>query len=642
MSTASLLIASCGAVDSGKSSLVGVLTSNKADDGRGSARLHVMRHEVERENGRTMDPTFTVMGLDASGSYFPMPQHPHGRSKRHTNATAEMNHALKVAAISQDNHMTPTTTDNANHHESPSLLRAVTFLDCCGHMRFLQTTINRFVATAPHCAMIMVDSSKGGLNPMTIQHIRLCSAMGCPYAIVLTKMDMSPKHIRDATVKALKTFIQKQSAPHDPKRTWTVQNRQDVDTLMAQDGQVLNQYTPVFPVSSVNMIGIDQLRYFFFQYPLARAQISATRTLPAALREDPMADKALMTASAASAAAATALNLQSKTSGPVTVFYIDRTYSARGVRGLIVSGFMLSGTMYPNAEVLLGPISAGRLLPRARMSQQKYMRKQQRASDISAAAAAATAAAVPVADHGNCVSEDTISASVVVTANAVTANHKHTSQTTALAETSSIGHHAAGASPAETVRYTFLPVQVKSLQVNLQSVQSTQTGQCTAAAIVATRNSDKIHVSRKLQLGRVLLSSLDRFHESSHGVCLKFQIDITVTHHATTIQPHCQCVFHSHCVRQTAQLMSVDSVYNSFKNMWQTPREGNSSNQGTESSHAEEPTNILRTGGRALVTMQFIRYPEFLVCNSRMLLREGELRAAGTITKLFFEGVTRE
>ena len=46
-----------GNVDSGKSTIVGVLSKSIFDDGRGSARLKVFNYPHEVENGRTSSIT---------------------------------------------------------------------------------------------------------------------------------------------------------------------------------------------------------------------------------------------------------------------------------------------------------------------------------------------------------------------------------------------------------------------------------------------------------------------------------------------------------------------------------------------------------------------------------------------------------
>lgn len=54
-------------MDSGKSTLIGVLTNATLDDGRGSARALVLKHRHEQENGRTSAVTVEVMGYKDDG-----------------------------------------------------------------------------------------------------------------------------------------------------------------------------------------------------------------------------------------------------------------------------------------------------------------------------------------------------------------------------------------------------------------------------------------------------------------------------------------------------------------------------------------------------------------------------------------------
>ncbi len=55
-------IAMIGNVDSGKSTLIGILTNATLDDGRGAARSLVLKHRHEQENGRTSAVTVEIMG----------------------------------------------------------------------------------------------------------------------------------------------------------------------------------------------------------------------------------------------------------------------------------------------------------------------------------------------------------------------------------------------------------------------------------------------------------------------------------------------------------------------------------------------------------------------------------------------------
>ena len=55
--TEECVIAVCGPVDAGKSSLIGVLTSGELDDGRGKSRKKILKHKHELDSGRTSNIT---------------------------------------------------------------------------------------------------------------------------------------------------------------------------------------------------------------------------------------------------------------------------------------------------------------------------------------------------------------------------------------------------------------------------------------------------------------------------------------------------------------------------------------------------------------------------------------------------------
>lgn|SRR5690606_20062914 len=56
-------IAVCGNVDAGKSTLVGVLTRGKLDNGRGLARTNVFVHKHELSTGRTSSISHQILGF---------------------------------------------------------------------------------------------------------------------------------------------------------------------------------------------------------------------------------------------------------------------------------------------------------------------------------------------------------------------------------------------------------------------------------------------------------------------------------------------------------------------------------------------------------------------------------------------------
>jgi GTPase len=60
-------LAVLGAVDSGKSTLLGVLTHGELDNGRGRARLNLFRHLHEIQTGRTSCISHEILGFDKEG-----------------------------------------------------------------------------------------------------------------------------------------------------------------------------------------------------------------------------------------------------------------------------------------------------------------------------------------------------------------------------------------------------------------------------------------------------------------------------------------------------------------------------------------------------------------------------------------------
>jgi GTPase SAR1 family protein len=58
------MVAVLGGADAGKSTLLGVLAHGEFDNGRGSARLNVLRHLHELRSGRTSSISHEILGFD--------------------------------------------------------------------------------------------------------------------------------------------------------------------------------------------------------------------------------------------------------------------------------------------------------------------------------------------------------------------------------------------------------------------------------------------------------------------------------------------------------------------------------------------------------------------------------------------------
>ena len=213
-------IAMVGNVDSGKSTLVGVLTSAALDDGRGCARSMVLKHRHEQDNGRTSTATVELMGFKDNGQVVPT-------ARNHIQRWVEINDKSE---------------------------RTVTLIDLCGHEKYLKTTLFGLTGLMPDFAFLIVGSNMG-VQVMTREHISICCALNVPMFVAVTKVDICPPNVLQNTRRTLAKILRSYGKmPHPVK---------DMDSaVIAAEAIASNRITPVFTVSNVTGQGIDLLKTF--------------------------------------------------------------------------------------------------------------------------------------------------------------------------------------------------------------------------------------------------------------------------------------------------------------------------------------------------------------------------------------------
>ncbi len=235
-------VAVIGNVDSGKSTLVGVLTKGQLDNGRGSSRSLVFRHRHEIESGRTSSVSQQVMGFSATGEI--------------TNY---------VKGISR-----PATQQEVVRNSSKML----TFIDLAGHEHYLKTTIFGMTGALPDYGMLMLGANMG-VQRMTKEHLGIALALNLPFFLVVTKIDIAPAHILKQTMKKMRGILKSRNVGKLPFR---VKNMGDVLSVVKSihGGRVV----PVFRVSNVTGEGLDLLKAFLNLLPGLR-NVQSTRQTPA-------------------------------------------------------------------------------------------------------------------------------------------------------------------------------------------------------------------------------------------------------------------------------------------------------------------------------------------------------------------------
>lgn len=218
-------VAVVGNVDSGKSTLLGVLTHSVLDDGRGMARTKLFRHKHEIESGRTSSVGNDIMGFDTTGKI-----------------------------------VNDLILNNSKNLDWETICRlsakVLTFIDLAGHERYLKTTVFGMTGHAPDFCMLMIGSNMGVVG-MTKEHLGLALALNVPVFVVLTKIDMCPPNVLQETLKILNKVLK---SPGCRKLAYMVENEHDVVTCAMNFTS--ERLCPIFQVSNVSGQNINLLKMF--------------------------------------------------------------------------------------------------------------------------------------------------------------------------------------------------------------------------------------------------------------------------------------------------------------------------------------------------------------------------------------------
>jgi GTPase len=142
-----LIVATVGNVDSGKSTITGVLTKGILDDGNGKSRAGIFVHPHEKISGRTSDISWQY--------------------------------------VKEANQIT-------------------SFIDLAGHEAYLKTTVSGLTSAYPDLALVCISDK---ITRMTKEHMGLCVSLNIPMAVVFTKIDLVPKEITSGLVNNIKMMI---------------------------------------------------------------------------------------------------------------------------------------------------------------------------------------------------------------------------------------------------------------------------------------------------------------------------------------------------------------------------------------------------------------------------------------------------
>lgn len=239
-------ITTLGNVDSGKSTMLGVLTKGGLDNGRGLARGAIFKHKHELETGRTSAVATEILGFHADGSI-----------TNYSDCEVREAHQLRWEQIAK------------------ASSKVIHFSDLCGHEKYLKTTMHGMSASLPDYAMLVVDSNRGAIVGMTKEHLSIMLGLKVPFFVVMTKIDMASDENRQATLDALLKMLKRPGLHKTPVH---IKNMQDVLTCVKTiSGGVV---TPIFQTSCVNGDGMDLIRSFLNHVPSRKMFESTNGDVP--------------------------------------------------------------------------------------------------------------------------------------------------------------------------------------------------------------------------------------------------------------------------------------------------------------------------------------------------------------------------
>lgn len=219
-------VALLGNVDSGKSTLKGVLISGRLDDGNGAAMSMVARYLHEIKFRRSSSVSIHLLGFDSKGN--------------------SINDSL------------------GSYDESKIFLngsKIISLIDLAGHEKYLKTTIRGILGNLPDYVCIVVGSNAGPIGTFR-EHLGLSVALKIPVFIVVTKIDITPPEVLSRTLNDIEAILK---LPGVNKIPFLIKSGSDAS--LASRVMPHLRVCPIFLVSNITGKGLVELKAFLNALP---------------------------------------------------------------------------------------------------------------------------------------------------------------------------------------------------------------------------------------------------------------------------------------------------------------------------------------------------------------------------------------
>lgn len=200
-------IAVAGNVDSGKSTLAGVLLNNCLDDGRGKCRSLILRNKHEQETGRTSCISFNNLILNSSKER-----------------------------------------------------KILSFIDLAGHEKYLKTTIFGLTGLFVDYGLVLVGANMG-ITKMTKEHLAILLYLKIPIIVLMTKTDLCPDNVYEKTESTLRRILKLPLFNVRPYFFPKDQTKCDIEMeKFLELKNPLDTFIPVIPISNKTGNNLENLK----------------------------------------------------------------------------------------------------------------------------------------------------------------------------------------------------------------------------------------------------------------------------------------------------------------------------------------------------------------------------------------------
>lgn len=221
-----------GGTNNGKTTFLGILTYDVLDDGDGSARSNIFRHDHEKINGTTSSIKYEIMGC-SNDEYI----------------------NYNSGFISS----WPYIVKNSK--------KIINFIDLPGNSKYIRTTLFGLMAHRPDYILIFIslqniyDKTNDilKLEDDTKLYMSLCLKLNIPFGIVLTKKDM----IENNELSIISTKL-KNTIDHNTK---IIKNKNDVINIT-------NSFVPIIAISNITGENIDLIKLLLKNINVMECQIT--------------------------------------------------------------------------------------------------------------------------------------------------------------------------------------------------------------------------------------------------------------------------------------------------------------------------------------------------------------------------------